>query len=311
MSEKRWQLTADAVDLLLSLIETTEMRLTGAAAELCGDAFHVLRQADFLIAQGHEDVAASGADYDDVPVSLIPIAGGGLGYFDPLNGLVRVPDEQLLLYAVRLERALQSVALSLGIKSVAPMMELISGHLWELGSITRETNRPAIAPVWFARCLWDGTVRLLVDQAVQSRPHRALRVILTTTPADRLHDISKPGIAIISLADVLTARDRIAVDRAVFDARIGSAPIPDDTAPISLSPDGQVLRIRGTAPISFKSSTQIDAIRKLLRGRQQKRLIPVAELTQHGSLQRLFGTKKWRQLSPYLKSGLGGWRFEV
>ena len=289
MSDRR-SLGAEAVDLLLQVLELKEPLLSGAAAGLSPRPASVLVAAGLLAPHGHEDVSASLADHEDTPVSLIwSEAHGGFAYFSPAVGLAPVPEERLVRYRVDLTGMLDAVAEKLDRPSSRPAFPLVDGVLWEIGEV-RLGRRPARVPLWFARRLGDPAVRRQVAEAARARPHNRLRVVLTSTRPARMTDVTIPGTVVVALRDVLDAPERLAVSPDILDARLRGAPADEDGRPLVLSPDGRQLRIHGHPPIAFKSDAQIAAIR---------------------SLARLFGGKRWALLRPHINAVNHLWGFEL
>ncbi|TQF78663.1 hypothetical protein FK498_08690 [Elioraea sp. Yellowstone] len=311
MSEGQPPLDAEAVDLLLEILELREPLLSGAAAELGPRAAALLKAAGLLVPHDHEAVSASLADHEDTPVSLIwSEAAGGVAYFSPAVGPVAVPRERLVRHRVDIDAVLNAVAEKLDRPSSRPAFPLVDGLLWELGDV-RLGRRPARVPLWFARRLGDPAVRRQVADAARARPHNRLRVVLTSTRPARLTDVTIPGAVVVALRDVLDAPERLAVSPDILDARLRGAPADEDGRPLVLSPDGRQLRIHGHPPIAFKSDAQIAAIRKLVEAFHRGERLPIGELTDHGSLARLFGGKRWALLRPHINAVNHLWGFEL
>ena len=311
MSDCVHRLGADTVALLLELLELREPILSGAAADMMPAAvIDGLLAARLLVEHGHELVSASLADHDDVPVSLIPSADGREhGYFSPAVGWVAVPNARLKLYRVDVGAVLRMLAAHLNLPRGWSPEPVGAGAVWELGE-ARIGNRTLRIPIWFARRAFDAANWRGVASAARDRPHVRQRVILTSTRSTRLLQWPIDGHLVVSLTDILVARDVFAIDPKILDARLGGvAPVANDR-PIVLSPDGRQLVINGGEPIPFRSSGQIAAIRKLVAAYDADKRLRASEISEHGSLERFFGAKKWKQLEPYLITRSGFWRFE-
>jgi hypothetical protein len=92
--------------------------------------------------------------------------------------------------------------------------------------------------------------------------------------------------------------------------------LPDVDSAIDLSPDGTRLTINGDIVIPFRSPKHIGIIRTLVTCHKEGKGIRAEDLLTKagsgvGSLQRAFGAKKWKELSPYLKSRNGLWGFAL
>jgi hypothetical protein len=118
------------------------------------------------------------------------------------------------------------------------------------------------------------------------------------------------GALVVPIFEVMTSPDDIRVNPEILAARLGSAPQSERKRSISLSPDGTTLEINGRT-ISFRSQRQIEAIRRLVAAYDQGTRVRAAHVTSLGSLNRLFGIKRWQILSLYLKSDGRTWGFEV
>ncbi len=81
--------------------------------------------------------------------------------------------------------------------------------------------------------------------------------------------------------------------------------------PLVLSDDGTLLTINGSVQVNFKSEAMITAIRRLVSAFPNNKRVPIRDLTDHGSLARLFGGKRWALLKPYINSINGLWGFNL
>jgi hypothetical protein len=115
----------------------------------------------------------------------------------------------------------------------------------------------------------------------------------------------------VPLPDVLLAPDTLAVSGEILAARISGIAPDQHGESIQLSDDGRTLVILDGEPIHFRSAQQIAVIRKLMVARKTGRRIRAQDLTDHGTLRRLFGVTKWARLSPHLTSINGLWGFDV
>lgn len=311
MSERRPPLDAEAVALLLQVLELRDPVLCGPAAELHPRAAAVLVAAGLLVPHGHEDVSASQADHEDTPVSLIwSEADGGLAYFSPAVGLVPVPQERLARYRVNAAMMLDAMAEGLDRPGNRAAFPIVEGVLWEMGEL-RLGRRTARVPLWFARRLGDPAILRTVADASRARPHNRLRVILTSARPSRVTEVSIPGTAVVALRDVLAAPYDLIISPDILDARLSGVPAQLDGRPLALSSDGRQLRISGHAPIAFKSDAQIAAIRKLVDAYYRGDRLPIGQLTDLGSPTRLFGGRKWALLRPHITTVDGLWGFDL
>lgn len=310
MSDPPPGLTAEAVGLVLELLEIEPPLLSGAAAEFCPGPAAELRARGLLVEHDHEAVSASLADHEDTPVQLIWSAqADGFAYFSPAVGLTPVPAERLIRYRVDIARVLSAIVAGLDIAPSRRPMPIIAGHAWELGDV-RLGKRPGRTPIWFVRRLWDAAVRRQIAAAIQARPHTSQLVLLTSSRPSREREMMFAGAVVVALVDVAVSQDTLAVSADVLDARLRGVAVVPDAGPLSLSPDGTRLRINGGDVIPFKSDRHIAAIRKLVAAYGAGERVPIGDLTDLGALNRLFGSEKWKLLSPYLKGHKGRWGFE-
>ena len=305
------RLSSEAVQFLLELLELPEPFLSAAAAELRVEPTAYLIRSGLLASHGYDDVAASGDDYDDAPLSIAWSEElGGMAYFSPAAGLVAVPASALERRRVDVPLVLTAIAVDLDLPRGQAAFELIPGLLWEIGDV-RIGKRSARDPIWFARRLWDPAVQRQIAEAARSRPHTRQRVILTSSSGDRVGDFAISGTVVVALHDVLARPDGLAVSVPILSARLGGVPARPDHGPVVLSADGTRLAIGGGPEIFFKSATQIVAIKYLVAAFKDGRRVAVAEFAANGNPSRLFGTKKWALLAPYLKSRNGLWGFDL
>jgi hypothetical protein len=302
MSDEPPRLSAEAVALLLEVLDLEEPFMNGAVAEMSPGPVAMLRARGLLVPHGHETVSASLADHDDAPVTLIRSEKAGrLAYFSPSGGLFTVPAARLARHRVEITNTLAAVGSDLALPSTRAPRPLIEGLLWEIGD-ARIGKRRARVQTWFARRMWHAAVRAQVVAALKARPYPRDIIILCTSRAARLRDVTLPGTILVPIRDVLAADNILAVSAEILDARMRGVAVAVNPAGVVLSPDGTQLRIDGGDPIFFRSDDQIAAIRKLVEAFRAGTGVPISDLTHHGSLPRLFGRKKWASLQPHVKT---------
>jgi hypothetical protein len=309
--------TGAALELLLSVIETPEAVITGSVlADYYSAASSTLLDSGLLKADDHELVAVSGADYDDVPVTVSWSPDGSqMGYFSPTAGWVPVPDERTRRFRIDFPAVIARLLLHAEWSSRHGPAMLVSDFLWEIGDV-RLGRRGQWVSIWFGRRLHDPSVWRQVGMAAKSRPASHLRILLTSTPAHRLPEDSLSGHLVVGVRDVIDFNAGLCIQPDILAARLGGSRLPAVDAAIDLSPDGTTLTINGTIIIDFKSDIHIAIIRKLVAGHKDGKRFAVRDLLAAGrsgsaGLRRAFGAKKWAALSPYLKSHNGLWGFEL
>lgn len=258
MPERAVSLDGPALDLLLAVLETPDGVLAGAVLEdRYPDAGKTLTTAGLLVPAGHEEVAASLADHDDVPVSLVRSAdGSGFGYFSPTAGWVKVVDSSLVRYRVRPEHLAALFGAQLGVAGRTQVLPLVPDHLWEIGA-ARIGRRAHRTPVLFGRRISDPAVWHRMKDALRARPSPHLRILLTSTPAERLPEDVPSSVRVIWLPHVLVAGAGLVVDPEILAARLdGAQPrvVPD--GPIEIIGGGKEVRLYGKSFLFKKGVTQ-------------------------------------------------------
>jgi hypothetical protein len=96
---------------------------------------------------------------------------------------------------------------------------LIDGFVWDVGTI-RLTGTKSPVPVWFARRLSDPAVWTRLDALLERRPPEEVRVILTSTPGDRIPMTPNKRNVIVGVADVLGTPGKLAISPQSLGARV-------------------------------------------------------------------------------------------
>ena len=310
--------TGEAVlDLLLNIVETPDAVIAGSVlSDYYGAISGPLLEAGLLKPDGHEPVAVSSANHDDLPVTVSSTpGGGGLGYFSPSAGWVTVPDERMRRFRVDFAAVIARLMQQAEWPSRVGPVSLVPNLLWEIGDVRlgRRTQRVSI---WFGRRLHDPVAWRQVVNAARSRPAAHLRILLTSTRAHRLPDDPLPRHLVVGVRDVIDFGTGMSVHSDILAARLDGSHRPNVEAAIDLSPDGTRLTINGNVSVDFKTNIQIAIIRKLVAGHKEGKRFTVRDLLTEGSsgstgLRRAFGSKKWSILQPHLKSHNGLWGFEL
>lgn len=306
-----------AVDLLLSIVESADAKVTGTVlSDYHATSAGKLLAANVLRPDGHNAAAASLADFEDEPVSLIwSSERNGYGYFSPSAGWVDVPKERMGVYGVDFPVLFARLLVGLDIASRGGTRALVPRALWELGD-ARIGRRPQRVPIWFARRLSDRRIWADVADAARRRPTPHVRILLTSTSSGRLHEPGLPGHLVVSIGDAIDFDDGMAVSPEILSALLDGIPAVSPHAPLSLSPSGQRLTIHGNVTIDLKSDIHIAIIRKLVEGYKDGRRFSARELLDHAhssakTLRQAFGAQRWADLEPYLKSENGLWGFAL
>lgn len=306
-----------AARLMLTIAETPGARITGSVLS----DFHPrhgrqLIEANLLMPQGETLAAPLDLDHDDEPVRLIWSGEhGGYGYYSPAADWVPVPPDRLNIFAVNMPVLLAHMVKDLDVSGGTGSTSLVDDVLWELGD-AKIRNRRQRLPIWFARRLSDRECWQKVEDLTKRRPHETIRVIVTSTPHERLLSDALAGHLIVNLADVISADFGFAIRPEILVARLDGAPAVDVNSPLWLSPDGQQLIFHGRVKMDFKSVPQKRIIAILVQGFYDGKRFRLGELLSSDStapkrLADVFGKKRWAELAPYLKSSNGLWGFEL
>ena len=285
----------------------------GALVDYHGPAGQALVDAGLMVADGFgRSVIAD--DEDGSPMMEVetdPVRG--LGYHSPFRGWVRVDRVRLQRFRVALGRVSELLLTD----ELRPLprgpRDLDGGLVWDIGEM-RLTRGP-ITSVWFARRLGDHDVLQRVRAAAERRPSPSLRLLLTSTPHQRLLAETLPMMNIVPIADVLSSDEPAMIDPAILKARFAGQTEGIVTTPLHLSEDGRTLTIRGTIRIAFRSEAQIRVIRALVDAYHNRtRVSASATLAAAGLTARTFKQafgQKWKELRPHLVSRERLWTIEV
>jgi hypothetical protein len=302
-----------AIALLLRLLEAPELSYGhDKVVRYHGADGQVLIDAGLLTATGHF-VSVVMADEGDTAMVEVKKdqERGEFGYHSPLRGWTRVEKSRLQIYTPDLAlifRSLLGRELPLGDRGP---IDLEGSLLFELGSSRLLPSGPK-SDVWFARRLGDQVVADRIRDAIRRRPSARLRLLLTSTPRDRIDALSLPMTRVVPVGDVLSScGDRIDTD--ILKARFAGVAPPIDL-PLHLSDDNRRLTINGKT-MTFRGRIVTSIIRIFVDAHaRQERLSAEVVLGQSGSsansLDQAFG-KRWQEIKPHLRARNGTWAFEV
>lgn len=146
MPDRSAPLSAAALEVLFSVVETPEAVISGAVlADYFGEAATPLLLAGLLKPHDQEAATASLADHDDVPVTVSQSPDkGGLGYFSPGAGWVSVAADRLARFRVEFPVLLARLMVQADVSSRAGPVALVPNLLWEIGDV-RLGRRPGRA----------------------------------------------------------------------------------------------------------------------------------------------------------------------
>ncbi len=267
---------------VFGLVENTGGRTTHHILSLCRRAVRAqIERADLLEAVGLALEVSDMDDHEDIPVAVEWNPDlGAYAYFSGGSGWVTVPEEEMRIYAIRMERFFEQVFANVAVGQRRLPRPLIEDVLWEVGNI-RPGQRQRPLPTWFAKRLNVPVVWARVAEMARRRPVSGLRLLLTTTRPERTARLQLPGHLIISLHDVLDFDKGMAIHPDILAARVDQVPLPDVGAPIWLSPDGRKLIVNGDVTVDFRSDIHIAIIRRLVEGYHAGKRFSARELLDH------------------------------
>ena len=183
-----------AVDLLLAIVETPSMAISGAALDGYYPAAGAeLIAAGALEAEGFEPVAVSKADHDDAVVNLVWDADARRHeYFSTAAGMVAVEGHTLRRLRVHTSWFLDWLARELGVVGAVRPVELVPDLLWDLGDLwlgERKAERRRTA-TYAARRLGEPGAMRLMREAILSRARRPPGIIIVSSPVGRAEDFA-------------------------------------------------------------------------------------------------------------------------
>jgi hypothetical protein len=215
------------VDLLLQVMETRAAKVPGATLrQVAPRAADTLLEAKLLMASGHIPVVTAMDDYEDEPIAAEWCAERRqYGYHDSVGRWICVDADDLAALVV--DYQMLFTQLLIGFERNAPLRltPLIDGIVWDLGTIRLKGARSPV-PVWFARRLADPAVWDKVDAFLERRQPDEVRVVLTSTPGDRIQITANKRNVVISVVDVASAPTKLAISPQAVGKRVfpGQAP---------------------------------------------------------------------------------------
>ncbi len=246
MSKTSAPLDRQAVEVLLSALEAPRSALSAAALQsFPAQVGAQLIAAALIKPDGHEAVATSLADHDDIPVTLTWSAEHrGFGYFSPSRGWVTVPNASIARYRVNVPDVLSAMTSNVAVSSSGALHAIVPDLIWDLGD-ARLAHRTHRVPIWFARRLFEPDVWRQLEDAAKARPAPRLRIILTSTSSRRLPKVVLSRHLIVPVQDVIKNDSSLALDPEILSARLDGAPAAAPEAPIVIIGEGREVRLFG------------------------------------------------------------------
>ena len=301
-------LSKRAIDLLLRVMEARSTSVQASALrQVSPQATDKLLQAKLLFPSGHVPVIAGMDDYEDEPIAATWSAElKSYGYNDSVGRWIKVDEQEIA--ACRVDYGLALAKMLLAFERVGPSRPtpLIADLVWDAGTI-KLAGAKAPAPVWFARRLGDPAVWTNFEALFARRPPEEVRIILTSTPAERIPETAQKRNYMINVADIAGDPAKLAISPQILGARV----FPEQVQrrfPIDHSEDCGIVWLRGEA-IKFGGDKQRQLLRQLFEshelGTRVCRTAVVLEEAGFGpqvnSLKKAFGRRDdWRRFIRYV-----------
>lgn len=221
MSDPASDLDADAVALLLTLMEAPEACISGAALQdFYSHAGRSLITAGALQADGYEPVATCMADHEDAPVLLTwRDEVDGHAYFSPFAGWVKVENERLARYRVDFPWVLTNVARQLCVLRTIDPRCLIRDHLWEVGPAWIG-HRRMMTTVFVGRRLHQSDILDAAIPALRERANGRTGLLLITGNGLPGY-VTLPGKPIVASISSCLAGASFSLDAGILASRLG------------------------------------------------------------------------------------------
>lgn len=214
-------LTKQAVDLLLQVMETRAAKVQAATLrQVAPRATDALLGAKLLVASGHIPVVTAMDTFEDEPIPAEWCAERReFGYYNSVGRWVVVDADELAALVVDYQLIFAKILVKFDRTAPARPDPQIDGVAWDIGTIRLKGAKSPV-PVWFVRRLSDSAVWDRVAALLERRPPDQLRVILTSTPGDRIPITANKANVVISIADVASAPGKLAISPQAVGRRV-------------------------------------------------------------------------------------------
>jgi len=236
-------------------MEARSMSLqTSALHQVSRSATDALIAAKLLVPSGHVPVVAAMDDYEDEPVEATWSAElKSFGYHDSTGRWIKVAHQDIA--ACRVDYGLALARMQVAFERAGPSRPtpLVTDLVWEVGTI-KLAGAKAPVPIWFARRLGDPGVWAKLEALIGRKPPQEIRIILTSTPGERIPATAQKRNHIINVADVAGDPAKLAISPQVLGARVFSGQV-QRRFPIDHSDDYGIVWLRGET-LTFGSDKQ-------------------------------------------------------
>jgi hypothetical protein len=214
-------LSKRAIDLLLRAMEARSTSLQASTLhQVSRGATDALLAAKLLVPSGHVPVVAGMDDYEDEPVEATWSAElKSYGYHDSTGRWISVENRDIAACKVDYGLALAKMLVAFDRAGPSRPTPLISDLVWDVGTI-KFAGAKAPVPVWFARRLGDPGGWAELEALIGRKPPQEIRIILTSTPGERIPETAQKRNHIINVADVAGDPAKLAISPQVLGARV-------------------------------------------------------------------------------------------
>ena len=218
---KATSLSKRAIDLLLRAREARSTFLQASALhQVSRGATDALLAAKLLVPSGHVPVVAGMDDYEDEPVEATWSAElKSYGYHDSTGRWISVENRDIAACMVDYGLALAKMLVAFDRAGPSRPTPLISDLVWDVGTI-KFAGAKAPVPVWFARRRGDPGGWAQFEALIGRKPPQEIRIILTSTPGERIPETTQKRNHIINVADVAGDPAKLAISPQVLGARV-------------------------------------------------------------------------------------------
>jgi hypothetical protein len=209
------------MDLLLRVMETRAAKVQAATLrQVAPRATDQLLEAKFLVASGHIPVVTAMDAFEDEPIPAEWCSERRqFGYHNSVGRWIPVDADDLAALAIDYGLAFAKMLVAFERAGPPRPTPLIPDLVWEVGTI-KLTGTKAPVPVWFARRLGDPAVWAQLDGLLVRRPPEEVRVILTSTPGDRIPINTQKRNVVVGVADVVGAPGKLAISPQTLGSRV-------------------------------------------------------------------------------------------
>lgn len=248
--------------MLLRVMETRAAKVQASTLrQVAPRATDELLWANLLVTSGHIPVVTAMDAFEDEPISAEWCAERRqFGYHNSVGRWVVVDADELAAVFVDYQRIFAKLLVNFDRTAPGRPDPLIDDTAWDIGTI-RLTGAKSPVPVWFARRLADPGIWISLDGLFERRPPDEVRVVLTSTPGDRIPITAHRRNVVVSVADVVESSGKLAISPQTLGARVFPGQV-QRRFPIDHSEDCGIVWHRGET-LTFGGDKQRQLLQRL------------------------------------------------